>query len=150
MNHLLNFRAATETDIPAMSEIRLAVTENALSDPGKLPPAIYSDYLERLGKGWVCECDGRIAGFSYAAKADSSIWALFVRPGYEGLGIGKALLGLAVDYLFSLGNDKVVLSTTAHTRADKFYAASGWQRGEMKDAVEVYYCLRNDSNRTAE
>jgi|GEM_PF-4421371 len=28
--------------------------------------------------------------------------------------------------------------------------SSMWERGEMKDAVQVYYCLRNDSNRTAE
>jgi GNAT superfamily N-acetyltransferase len=97
------------------------------------------DYLDKLGRGWVCEIDGRVVGFSYAAKADYSIWALFVLPEFEGRGIGKQLLKLAVDWLFDIGAERVSLSTEANTRADRFYLAQGWRRGEMKDEVEVKF-----------
>lgn len=137
----LHCRRASAEDVPAMSEIRLAVKENVLSNPARISHQMYLDYLEILGRGWVCESNGIILGFSYAAKEDSSIWALFVRPECEGLGAGKALLALAVEWLFSLGNETVTLGTTANTRADRFYQQQGWERGEMKDDVEVYYTL---------
>ncbi len=136
------FRLATVADIPAMSGIRIAVRENALSNPARITRQMYEDYLERLGRGWVCEFNNEIIGFSYAAKEDSSIWALFVHPDREGLGAGKALLQLAVDWLFSLGNETVTLGTQANTRADRFYSSQGWLRGEMKDDVEILYTLQ--------
>ena len=138
----LHLRRATEGDIPAMSRIRVAVTENALSDPTRITAQMYRDYLELLGRGWVAELDGEIVGFSYAEKADASIWALFVDPPREGPGAGQALLRRAVDWLFAQGHDEVCLGTQAHTRADRFYAAQGWTRGGMKDDVEVEYRLR--------
>lgn len=138
---MISFRQACEADIAAMSTIRLAVNENRLRDPGRVTHAMYVDYLERLGTSWVAEVDGVIAGFASADKVESSVWAVFVDPAHEGLGLGKRLLALVVDYLFSLGHETITLSTSAGTRADAFYAAQGWQRGEMKDAVEVQYSL---------
>lgn len=135
------FRQACEADIFAMSVVRLAVHENRLRDPTRITYGMYVDYLERLGRSWVCEVDGVIAGFACADKAESSIWALFVDPVHEGRGIGKRLLALAVDYLFGLGHEQIALATGADTRADAFYAAQGWLRGEMKDAAEVQYSL---------
>ena len=142
MKNKLNYRMATLVDIPRMMEIRLAVKENVLSNPARVPYQMYVDYLDLLGRGWVCEREGEIIAFSYAAKEDASIWALFVRPDCEGLGAGKTLLALAVEWLFSLGNETVTLGTSANTRADRFYQRQGWVRGEMKDAVEVYYFLQ--------
>lgn len=139
---MLHYRIATLADIPAMMDIRLAVKENVLSNPARVPYQMYVDYLDYLGRGWVCERAGQIIAFSYAAKADSSIWALFVQPECEGLGAGKTLLTLATDWLFSLGNDSVSLGTTVDTRADRFYARQGWLRGEMKDDIEVEYRLQ--------
>jgi GNAT superfamily N-acetyltransferase len=138
----LQFRQATVADIPEMSRIRIAVRENALSNPGRITEAMYRDYLEALGRGWVAELDGAMIGFSYADRTDSSIWALFVEPAREGLGAGKHLLRLAVDWLFEIGNDEIRLGTAAHTRADRFYAAQGWTREDMKDDVEVWFRLR--------
>jgi GNAT superfamily N-acetyltransferase len=128
-------------DIPAMSAIRLAVTENVLSDPGRVTRQMYEDYLDKLGCGWVCETDEGIIGLSYADNTDGSIWALFVQPGQEGRGAGKELLRLAVDWLFAQGWKELKLGTVANTRADRFYAAQGWQRGAMKNAIEVEYRL---------
>lgn len=128
MNHLINFRQATIRDIPAMSAIRLAVRENILSDPARVTEQMYRDYLQLLGRGWVAEVDGTVAGFCYADREGASIWALFIAQEYEGRGIARRLLQLAVEWLFQGGHDAVRLTTTAHTRADRFYAAQGWTR----------------------
>ncbi|WP_374046754.1 N-acetyltransferase family protein [Massilia sp. YIM B02763] len=134
------FRQAEHRDIPAMSRIRLSVAENVLSDPSRVTLQMYEDFLDKSGRGWVAEDDGEVVAFCYADKDNGSIWALFVRPGHEGRGIAKALLGLAVDWLFSLGNARICLSTGANTRADRFYAAQGWRRDPV-GATEIAYSL---------
>lgn len=138
------FREAKIDDIPALSEIRLSVTENILSDPRKITPEIYAAYLSVSGKGWLCDIDGEAVGFSVASLSDASIWALFVRPGYEGRGIGTRLLKLATDWLFDMGASSIKLSTEANTRADRLYASQGWKRGEIKLRAEV--CFRLDKS----
>ena len=135
------FREANVADIPALSEIRLSVTENALSDPRKVTPEMYAAYLSVSGKGWLCEVAGQIVGFSVASLSDASIWALFVRPGYEGRGIGTRLLSLATGWLFEMGAPSITLSTGADTRAARMYESQGWQRGEIKADGEVSYRL---------
>lgn len=134
------FRRATNTDIPAMSRIRLCVTENTLSDPTRITQAMYEDFLEASGRGWVAENDGEILAFCYADKVNASIWALFVSPGHEGHGFGQALLKLAVDWLFEIGHDCIHLSTGANTRADRFYSRQGWTRAPLS-ATDIGYSL---------
>lgn len=129
----MNIRQATLLDIPAMSAIRLSVKENTLSDPSRVTEQMYRDYLELLGRGWVAEVDGEVVGFSYADKADASIWALFVSQDHEGRGIAKRLLQVAVDWLFALGHESVHLSTSKDTRADRFYAGQGWTRSVLNE-----------------
>lgn len=136
-----SYRVARAQDIPAMSAIRLAVGENKLRDPGRITPKMYADYLDALGRGWVCERDGVIAGFAYADRGDGSIWALFVDPAHEGCGIGKRLLALATGYLFEQGHARVVLSTGPGTRADRFYTAQGWQRSFTAGDPEASFTL---------
>lgn len=135
------FREARVEDIPALSEIRLSVTENILSDPRKVTPEMYAAYLGASGKGWLCEIGGEVVGFSVASLTDASIWALFVKPGYEGRGIGTRLLKLATDWLFDKGASSIKLSTEANTRADRLYESQGWRRGEIKLDGEVCYRL---------
>lgn len=129
----INLRQASVDDIPAMSAIRLAVKENVLSDPSRVTGQMYRDYLELLGRGWVMEIDGEVVGFCYADKNDASIWALFVSPPYEGRGIAKRLLQVAVDWLFALGHESVHLSTSKDTRADKFYTGQRWIRRVLNE-----------------
>ena len=129
----MNIRQATVLDIPAMSAIRLSVKENTLSDPSRVTEQMYRDYLELLGRGWVAEVDGGVVGFSYADKDDGSIWALFISRDYEGRGIAKRLLQVAVDWLFVLGHESVHLSTSKDTRADRFYTGRGWTRSVLND-----------------
>jgi GNAT superfamily N-acetyltransferase len=137
----MKFRRATIDDIEVMSDIRISVVENALSDPTLITRKMYEDYLGKLGRGWVCELDNHIVGFSYAEKKNHSIWALFVKPEFEGVGAGKGLIRLATQWLFEIGAEKISLDTEADTRADNFYKIQGWVRGDMKNEYEVTYSL---------
>lgn len=135
----LQFRVAGSDDIAAMSKIRLAVTENVLSDPAKVTPQMYRDYMETLGRAWVCEADGNVVGFCYAVKADASIWALFIDQAFEGSGIATRLLDMACQWLLEVGKFSATLSTTPGTRAERFYIARGWQQSEP--AQENHVCF---------
>lgn len=126
-----------------MSTIRLSVSENVLSDPRRVTREMYEEYLEVSGRGWVAEIEGVVVAFCYADRNKSSIWALFVSPGHEGRGLAKVLLRLAVNWLFELGHDSATLSTTANTRADRFYAMQGWRRESVSE-TEVEYLLQNE------
>jgi GNAT superfamily N-acetyltransferase len=134
------FRRATAADIPAMSRIRLCVTENTLSDPTRITHEMYEDFLELSGRGWVAENDGEIVAFCYADKVNASIWALFVSPGHEGHGFGQSLLKLAVDWLFVIGHGSIRLTTGANTRADRFYMEQGWTRAPVS-STDIGYSL---------
>ena len=135
------FREAETADIAALSEVRLSVRENVLSNPHRITREMYERYLCDIGKGWLCEVDGEVVGFSVACLKDALIWALFVKPEHEGRGIGKRLLQLATKWLFEMGVSSIVLSTAVGTRADRWYERQGWRRGEIKPDGEVLYRL---------
>jgi ribosomal protein S18 acetylase RimI-like enzyme len=137
------FREATTEDIPALSEVRLSVRENVLSNPHLITREMYETHLCDIGKGWLCEVDGKVVGFSVASLRDASIWALFVKPTHEGRGIARELLQFATVWLFDRGLSSITLSTAEGTRAARFYESQGWKRGELKANGEVCYSLEN-------
>ena len=97
-----SIRRARLEERPRITEIRFAVRENQLSDPSRVTDADYHWFSENPGI-WVWEEDGRILGFSAADTRDGTIWALFIDPGHEGHGIGRALLAKACDVLRQAG-----------------------------------------------
>ncbi len=120
------YREARLADIPQIQIVRHSVRENMLSDPALVTDQDCVEYLTIRGKGWVCEIDSRIVGFSIADLQDNNIWALFVHPEFEGRGIGRRLHDAMLDWYFSQTKDKVWLGTESGTRADQFYRKSGW------------------------
>lgn len=120
-------RVATAADIPGMNRVRMSVRENILSDPSLITKGDYGDMLTIHGRGWVHERDGKIVGFAVGDHARRNIWALFIEPGYEGLGIGRALHDAMVRWLFEQSSEPLWLSTTPGTRAEAFYRAAGWR-----------------------
>ena len=126
MKTAISCREAELGDYAAISAVRLAVTENRLSDPSKVTHADYIEYLTETGKGWVAEDAGRIAGFSIVNRS-GLIWALFLQPGYEGRGIGKDLLARCLEWLKHIGVPRAFLDTDAGTRAELFYRRQGWR-----------------------
>ena len=120
-------RVATLADIPGMHRVRMSVRENILSDPSLITERDYADMITVHGRGWVHESNGRIVGFAVGDHARRNIWALFIEPGYEGRGIGRALHDAMVAWLFEQSRDPLWLTTTPATRAESFYRVAGWR-----------------------
>jgi GNAT superfamily N-acetyltransferase len=119
-------REATEADVPRIWEIRNGVRENILSDPSRVTAADVAWFLEH-GPIWVWEeAGGLVAGFSAGDPRDGWVWALFVAPGHEGKGIGRALLKATCDSLRRAGHAVATLSTEPGSRAERHYRADGW------------------------
>lgn len=132
----MNFRIATLADIPRIQVVRHLVKENILSNPTLVTDTDVADYITRRGKGWVCEVDETIVGFSIADLEDNSIWALFLQPEFEGRGIGKELQRLLLDWYFSQSQQTLWLTTSPGTRAETFYSRTGWQdKGMQKGEI---------------
>ncbi len=131
-------RKAVAADIPRIFEIRFAVKENILSDPGKVT---VDDTLWFIAHStiWVWKEDGQIRGFSAADPRDGTIWALFVDPAYEGRGIGQALIALACSTLRQSGHRTASLGTEAGTRAEEFYRKNGWTDRGHKPSWEILF-----------
>jgi ribosomal protein S18 acetylase RimI-like enzyme len=119
-------RKATRADQPRVHAIRMAVTENVLSDPSKVTDAEVDWYRDNA-IFLVAQVDGEVAGFTCANHQTGLIWALFMDKAHEGRGIGRALLDGGLEGLVAAGHRQAWLSTEAGTRAERFYRAHGWR-----------------------
>jgi GNAT superfamily N-acetyltransferase len=135
----VTYRQAELADEDAIFAIRLSVRENVLRDPSRVTHADYVAYLTEIGKGWVAERDGAIVGFAFANRS-GLIWALFLRTGCEGQGIGKQLLRHCTDWLRTIGVREAYLDTGPGTRAEEFYRRQGW-REVARDELKVDFRL---------
>ncbi|MNK98460.1 putative acetyltransferase [compost metagenome] len=120
------FRTAEHSDIKQMQVVRHLVKENTLSNPDLVPDKDVAYYISKKGKGWVCEVQGQVVGFSIIDLLEKSVWALFVDPDFAEKGIGKELHRLMIDWYFQQTKDNVVLGTAPNTRAERFYQLQGW------------------------
>lgn len=139
------FREANITDIPAIQLVRNAVKENVLSDPSKITDEDCRIYLTQRGKGWVCEVENRITGFSIVDLKDHNIWALFIHPDFEKQGIGRNLHDLMLDWYFSKTDHTIWLSTDSGTKAEKFYRKAGWKAAGTYRNQEIKFEMTFDN-----
>jgi GNAT superfamily N-acetyltransferase len=123
----MRIRSARAADIKAMHALRSRVTENALSDPGRVTEDSYVFYLVQ-GWAWVAEAETGLAGFAILDVAKASVWALFVAPESEGVGVGRALHARLLEGAAAHGLTRLSLTTAPGTRAERFYTEAGWTR----------------------
>lgn len=135
---IMRVRQATLYDVREIQQVRNSVKENTLSDPKLVTDDDVIGYITRRGKGWVCEFEGIITGFSIISLIDQNVWALFVHPDFERRGIGRLLHDEMMNWYFEITDKLVWLSTSPGTRAEQFYRKAGWQengtygKGEIK------------------
>jgi GNAT superfamily N-acetyltransferase len=118
-------RQALRDDVPAMQVIRMSVRENRLESTVISEEQVIH-VIENTGKGWVIEEDGEIAGFGIANREERNIWALFFHPDFEGRGYGRQILEVMTEWLWSISDQPIWLSTDPGTRAEGFYKKAGW------------------------
>lgn len=143
------FREATTADIPQLQIIRHSVKENILSDPAKVTDELCALYLTERGKGWVCEVDGQVVGFSIVDLQDRNVWALFLLPAFEGQGIGKQLHGILLDWYFRQTKEPIWLGADPGTRAEQFYRRQGWKAIGIHGRSEIKFEMRPEDWETA-
>jgi GNAT superfamily N-acetyltransferase len=122
----MTIREAKLEDIPQIQIVRNAVKENTLSDPGLVTNADCAEFMFVRGKGWVCEINNEIVGFSIADLKENNVWALFLNPEQEHKGIGTKLHNIMVDWYFTQTKTTLWLGTSPNTRAEMFYKKIGW------------------------
>ena len=128
----MHFREITPADVPATFLVRAAAKENPMPLSGLASLGITVESVNRhlatTHKGFVCEIDGLVVGFVVADSRSGELWVLAVWPEHEGKGIGRRLMILAQNWLWSQGYEKLWLTTgIAPTRAFHLYTKLGWK-----------------------
>jgi ribosomal protein S18 acetylase RimI-like enzyme len=130
-------RPATPADLPRILAIRDASGESSLSDPRTVTEGDTRRHIE-AAELWVWQVEGGpVAGFAAGDRRDGSLWALLVAPGYEGKGIGRALLQAVCDMLRQAGQGMATVRIAPGTIAERHYRGAGWtasgrsQKGEL-------------------
>jgi GNAT superfamily N-acetyltransferase len=144
----MNLRRATPVDVPALFDIRCSVRENyqsreELAALGVTDAAV-AEMLQDDGPGWIVEINGQPVGFAMIILSERTVFACFVRPGYEGQGIGKRLMEAAEAELQHHGIQEAWLTTGADPsiRANGFYRALGWQPDGYEPDGQIRYVKR--------
>ena len=147
----MSIRIAAEGDVETLFAIRTDVRENnmtreALAAIG-VTPASVAEMLRTDSRAWLAEWDGRPAAFAMADAARGTVFALFVRRGCEGRGLGRALLAEAAAWLFSRGWGEIWLTTgTDAPGANAFYRRVGWHFDGVAENGENRYTLARPAN----
>jgi len=125
----IDIRVADKSDIPSIFKIRTSVKENHLSleqlaEIGVTPETIQEVILDEPCI-WIALVNDQPVGFSMADSSEGCVFAAFVSPAYEGIGLGRLLMEKVEVYLFNSFN-KIWLETAKNSRAEGFYKKLGW------------------------
>ena len=132
-------RPAETYDISQIQLVRNAEKENRLSNPALVSDADVETYLTVRGKGWVCIHDNIVTGFAIVDLVENNVWALFVHPDFEAMGIGKKLHRVMMDWYFLQTMEKIWLGTEPNSRAERFYRMQGWQEAGLHGKGEIKF-----------
>ncbi|UCJ15538.1 GNAT family N-acetyltransferase [Pseudomonas sp. MM211] len=135
-------RLGTESDVSAIFDIRVSVKENHLSrdqltEMGITPDAI-RQVISTTPSIWIAEVNGMPAGFSMADVEDACVFAAFVRPEFEGLGLGRSLMAKVETLLFE-HHQTIWLETAEASRANGFYRNLGWEPVERLPGGDIRF-----------
>lgn len=127
------FREITATDIPALFRVRVATDENRLTMEElaalDITESTVVEKLRATYRGWLCEEEGAVVGFTIGDKASREMWVIAVLPSHIRQGIGSRLLATVEDWLFREGCREIWLTTDVDPslRAYSFYRRRGWE-----------------------
>lgn len=122
-------RWATVEDVDRIFDIRTSVNENHLSRAQLAQMGITDQTIGQAIAAedctWIAEVDGIAVGFAMADAEAGSVFAAFIKPEWEGMGLGRQLMEHAERFLFAR-HDTLWLETDGSSRAHGFYQRLGW------------------------
>ena len=130
----MNFREITAQDIPELFRVRIATWHNNQGAKQMSALGITHESVRAMlecgsHRGWLCEIDGMVVGFTMGNKLTGEMWVIAVLQEYEGRGVGRKLMALVEDWLWSEGWKEIWLTTDPDesVRAVGFYRRLGWK-----------------------
>jgi len=142
---MAHIRVATEADIDSLFDIRTSVLENHqsradLARVGVTPGSV-AQMLHSSSRAWVASERKQDVAFSMADASDATVFAMFVRPAFEGRGLGRILMKRAEEWLFEQGCVEIWLLTDANrdVRANGFYRHLGWDDAGIQQDGQVKF-----------
>ena len=135
----MTFREIQLENIDGIFEIRIATWHSRNGRDELTALGITPDSVRKMMQdshhGWLCECDGRKAGFAMGNRQTGEMWVIAVLREFEGRGIGRQLLRLVEDGLWSHGWKEIWLTTDPDEslRSVGFYRHEGWQDWKIED-----------------
>lgn len=152
---MLGIREMQVQDIARCIEVRTQTRENRWSveslRKAGVTEASVAAWLQTSHKGWVCEHEGQIVGFSMGDRSNGEFGVVAVLPEYEGRGIGRLLAESAQNWLYASGWQEIWLwtSPSTATRAYGFYLRLGWHDCGVKDSQRILRRKRESARPTA-
>ncbi|ESY98246.1 GNAT family N-acetyltransferase [Mesorhizobium sp. LNHC209A00] len=155
MNTLtIDIRKADPRDAAAIAEVHLEAWRGAYS--GIIPHRTLTSMINRRGSDWwanairraatvlVVEIGGTIAGYATIGKnrakelkQQGEIYELYLRPEYQGIGLGRRLFSAARARLADHGlKGMVVWALEDNQNALAFYAGAGGR--DIAEGVEIF------------
>lgn len=130
---MIDFRPAVAEDIPALWDVRTRAVAHScaahysagilavwLASP---PPASLASLIARGSAMLACE-GNHMLGYAVLDAGTGEVDAVFVAPGQQGRGIGRALLAWVEDAARAAGRERLFLS--ASLNAIPFYRRAGF------------------------
>jgi ribosomal protein S18 acetylase RimI-like enzyme len=133
-----------ETFVVRANTAENSISAERLDELGITPESIAVDLQTGQQQGWICRDAEKMLGFCFADMHTGEVIVVAVLKNYEGKGIGKRLLQMAVSELQSRNSPEIWLWANANPehRALRFYQEQGWAlTGEVlpnTDAKMVY------------
>ncbi|MEM6885901.1 MAG: GNAT family N-acetyltransferase [Verrucomicrobiota bacterium] len=135
----VKYRELLPADMDAIFDVRVKTWHNPhgaeeLHKMGITPDSV-CEMVQVSHRGWVAEDGEQIVGFVMGNRDTAELWVIAVLPEYENQGIGRALMGLAEEWLFSEGCHEIWLTTDSDENfcAVGFYRHLGWKDWKIED-----------------
>jgi len=106
----------------------------------------YKTYNPELDRVWVCEHNLKIVGFLLLMHRENNAAQLryfYLEPAYRGIGLGKKLISLYMDFLVKCGyRSSYLLTTHELVSAASLYVRHGFKLTEEKESTSFGKTLR--------
>lgn len=106
----------------------------------------YKNYDRAMDRAWICEHENKVIGFILLMHRDNSVAQLryfYLEPEYRGIGLGKKLLSLYMEFLRAKGYRSAYLWTTHEQQAAaSLYRQYGFRLTNEKESTAFGKLLR--------
>ena len=106
----------------------------------------YKNYNPDIDRVWICEHDNKMVGFLLLMHREDNAAQLrffFIEPEYRGIGLGKKLMELYMDFLKEKGYQSSYLLTTDELpSAASLYTRHGFKLTEEKQSTSFGKLLK--------